>query len=94
MQFMLQPCHILLAALIGWANERQRWIIEFQNDQIEALLKLLGKKRLLLTDVQGLEKLTQLEMLNLHANPDLTKAQIAELQKALPKCKIGSNATR
>jgi hypothetical protein len=22
-------------------------------------------------------------------NPDLTKAQIAELQKALPKCKIG-----
>ena len=36
MQFLLQPCHILLAALIGWANERQRWIIEFQNDQIQA----------------------------------------------------------
>jgi len=32
MQFMLQPCHILLATLIGWANERQQ-IIEFQNDQ-------------------------------------------------------------
>jgi len=27
-------------------------------------------------------------MLRLHNNPALTKAQIAELQKALPKCKI------
>jgi putative transposase len=52
MQFMLQPYHILLAALIGWANERQQQIIEFQNDQIKALLKKLGKKRLLLTDDQ------------------------------------------
>jgi hypothetical protein len=52
MQFMLQPCHILLATLIGWANERQQQIIEFQNDQIEALLKKLGKKRLVLTDDQ------------------------------------------
>jgi len=48
MQFLLQPCHILLATLIGWANERQQQIIEFQNDQIEALLKKLGKKRLML----------------------------------------------
>jgi hypothetical protein len=52
MQIMLQPYHILLAALVGWANERQRRIIEFQNDQIEALLKLFGKKRLLLSDDQ------------------------------------------
>ena len=44
-----------------------------------------------LTDVNGLEKLTQLEYLNLRDNPDLTKAQIAELQKALPNCKISSN---
>ena len=41
-----------------------------------------------LTDVKSLEKLTQLEDLYLRDNPDLTKAQIAELQKALPKCKI------
>jgi hypothetical protein len=27
----------------------------------------------------------------LNDNPDLTKAQIAELQKALPNCKILSN---
>jgi Leucine-rich repeat (LRR) protein len=45
----------------------------------------------LLTDVKGLEKLTQLMYLNLRDNPDLTKAQIAELQKALPNCKIHSN---
>jgi hypothetical protein len=41
-----------------------------------------------LTDVKGLEKLTQLRHLSLFDNPDLTKAQIAELQKALPKCRI------
>jgi hypothetical protein len=41
-----------------------------------------------LTNVKGLEKLTKLEELNLVKNPDLTKAQIDELQKALPKCKI------
>ena len=34
---------------------------------------------------------TQLKELNLFSNPDLTKAQIAKLQKALPKCKILSN---
>ncbi len=44
-----------------------------------------------LTDVRGLEKLTQLKELNLTYNPDLTKAQIAELKKALPKCEILSN---
>jgi len=47
-----------------------------------------------LTDVKGLEKLTQLTRLNLRDNPDLTKAQIAELQKALPQCKISSNPTK
>ena len=41
-----------------------------------------------LTDVKGLEKLTKLEVLALSGNPDLTKAQIDELQKALPKCDI------
>ena len=50
MHFILQPWHILLSALCGWANERQQQIIEFQNPQIDTLLKQLGKKRLLLTD--------------------------------------------
>ena len=44
-----------------------------------------------LTDVKGLEKLTRLTELDLIDNPDLTKAQIAELQTAAPKCKIYSN---
>ena len=44
-----------------------------------------------LTDVKGLEKLDQLTELYLMDNPDLTKAQIAELQKALPKCLIHCN---
>jgi hypothetical protein len=35
-----------------------------------------------------------LEILYLEDNPDLTKAQIDELQKALPKCKITSNPTK
>ena len=47
-----------------------------------------------LTEVKGLEKLTQLTGLNLKNNPDLTKAQIAELQKALPQCTIYSNPTK
>ena len=47
-----------------------------------------------LTSVTGLENLTQLTHLYLENNPDLTKAQIDELQKALPKCKISSNPTK
>ncbi len=39
---------------------------------------------------KGLEKLTQLRGLHLYNNPDLTKAQIDELKKALPNCYIGN----
>jgi hypothetical protein len=52
MPFLLQTWHILLAALCGLVNQRQQRVIEFQNAQIEALLKKLGKKRLLLDDDQ------------------------------------------
>ena len=52
MSLVLQPWHILLAALCGIVNQRQQQIIEFQNAQIEALLQKLGKKRLLLNDDQ------------------------------------------
>ena len=47
-------------------------------DQLTSLY-LDGNK---LTDVKGLEKLTQLTHLDLENNPDLTKAQIDELEKA------------
>jgi len=52
MSFLFQPWNILLAAVCGMVNERQQQIIEFQNTQIETLLKKLGKKRLLLDDDQ------------------------------------------
>ena len=44
-----------------------------------------------LTDVKGLEKLTQLKELGLSNNSDLTKAQIAGLKKVLPNCLIISD---
>ena len=44
-----------------------------------------------LTDVKGLEKLPQLTRLHLQGNPALTKAQIDQLKKALPKCEIVSD---
>ena len=55
-------------------------------------LSLLGNQ---LTSVKGLENLTKLRQLYLRSNPDLTKAQIDELKKALPKCPyIISNPTK
>ena len=38
---------MLLAALCGMVNQHQQQIIEFQNAQIDTLLKQLGKKLLL-----------------------------------------------
>jgi len=55
--------------------------------QLEVLVLAVNQ----LTEVKGLEKLTQLRTLWLQGNPDLTKAQIDELKKALPKCNISSN---
>jgi len=52
MSFLLQPWQILMVWLCGFVNERQQQIIEFQNAQIQVLLKQLGKKRLLLSGDQ------------------------------------------
>jgi putative transposase len=52
MSFLLRPWHILLVTICGLLNQRQQQIIEFQNAQIDALLKKLGRKRLLLDDNQ------------------------------------------
>ena len=54
-------------------------------------LETLNLKDNELSDVKGLEKLTQLKVLRLIDNPDLTKAHIDQLKKALPNCKILSN---
>ena len=67
-----------------------------QPKSIAAISSSLGARSVAdnqLTDVpKGLEKLTQL--MNLEDNPDLTAAQIGQLQKALPKCKISYNAKK
>jgi Leucine-rich repeat (LRR) protein len=47
-----------------------------------------------ITDVSALKGLKQLRRLNLAWNPDLTKAQIQQLQNALPNCSIIHNAAR
>ncbi len=52
MKFILQPWHVAFVLVSAWVNQRQQQIIEFQNAQIEALLKKLGKERVLLTDDQ------------------------------------------
>ncbi len=50
MSFILQPWQVVFVAMSGWVNQRQQQIIEFQNAEIEALLKKLGKNRVLLTE--------------------------------------------
>jgi len=57
-------------------------------------LKYLHLENNNLTNLKGLESLTHLKELDLNNNPNLTKAQIEELQKALPGCKIEHNATK
>ena len=52
MSFILQPWHLLLGAVCSLVNHRQQQIIEFQNIQIESLLKKLHRKRVLLDDDQ------------------------------------------
>jgi len=41
-----------------------------------------------------LKELTELRRLHLVDNPGLTKALIAELQKALPRCRVEHNAKK
>ncbi len=54
-------------------------------------LKILSLANNQLTDVSALAKLKELERLSLENNPELTKAEIEKLQKALPKCTILHN---
>ena len=50
MGFHLAPGHITFAALSGLVNERQQQITELQDDQIEAPLRKLDRKRILLME--------------------------------------------
>jgi len=78
---------------------KELYLAKNQLTNVKGLEKLWQLTRLhihsnQLTSVKGLEKLTQLRSLSLRNNPELTKAQIAELQKALPKCRIYHNAKK
>ena len=57
-------------------------------------LKVLELNNNQLTDISALAKLKHLEELDLRNNPDLTKAKIEKLQKALPKCRIYHNTKK
>ena len=78
---------------------RELYLVDDQLTDVKGLEKLTQLKCLYLnknklTDVKGLEKFTQLKFLILDGNPALTKAQIDELKKALPDCKIEHNAKK
>ena len=61
--------------------------------ELEQLIVLeLDSNRI--TDVSALKGLKQLRSLNLAWNPGLTKAQIQDLQNALPNCSIIHNAAK
>ena len=64
---------------------------ELTKADLEKVTKLYLYRKQLSEVPKGLEKLTQLTNLSLVGNPDLTKAQIAKLQKVLPKCLILSD---
>ena len=72
------------------------WRLSFHDNKINRIDKLLELENLRhlnlwgnqLNHVNGLEKLTKLETLILQQNPNLTKTQIDNLQKALPNCNI------
>ena len=87
----------------GLEKLTQLTVLNLFNNQltdVKGLEKLTQLKGLILCNNQltevpkGLEKLTKLKFLNLSDNPDLTKAQVAELQKALPKCFIRHNVKK
>ena len=78
--------------------------LDLRSNQLTVVSALMGLTQLEFVDFQynqltdgqlkHLAQLKKLKFLYLHNNPALTKAQIAELQKALPKCKITHNAKK
>ena len=68
-------------------------LVQIQFRQLKTLLH--WNNRLFAAKVvKSLEKLKKLTRLGLADNTALTKAHIAELQKALPNCKTFSNPTK
>ena len=96
---VLYLCNNQLTDVKGLEKLTQLTLLSLSENQLTDLtglekltqLKTLHLSYNKLTEVKGLEKLNQLTVLHLEGNPDLTKAQIDQLKKALPKCKIFSN---
>ena len=52
MNTILQPWQLFCLILAGWVNRRQQEMLEFYRAELEAMMKVQGKKRILLTDDQ------------------------------------------
>ena len=52
MSYILQPWQLLTVILVGWVQREQQKITEFNQAELEAVLKVRGKKRLAPTDEQ------------------------------------------
>jgi putative transposase len=50
MRFVLQPWQLLLSIVVGWINNEQKKINEYQRTVIQVLLEKMGKNRILLND--------------------------------------------
>ncbi len=50
--FILQPWQFCFMILASWVHREQQKINEFYRAELEALMKVQGKKRILLTDDQ------------------------------------------
>jgi hypothetical protein len=72
MSFILQPWQLLLCILAGWVHQQQQLVIQFQDEEIRALLAKLGKKRVLLTDDQRRRLAVKGKLLGRKALSELT----------------------
>ena len=63
-------------------------VLDSQAVRLMIKLESLHLKDNKLTDLKGVENLTNLKLVFLRGNKLLPKKQIAELQKALPNCEV------
>ncbi|MCA9039541.1 MAG: integrase core domain-containing protein [Planctomycetaceae bacterium] len=52
MNFLMQPCHLLILALANWLKREQQQVIEYLQTENRVLREKLGTKRILLSDDQ------------------------------------------
>jgi len=52
MSFVFRPYQLLAAVLAGWVNREQQQRLEYQQAEIQVLKEIVGKKRIVLNDVQ------------------------------------------